>query len=109
MKFCEKCGTQNDDDAVVCAVCGNSFQNGNDNVVKEESTLTKVAKAFMIVGTVLMSLYTFGIALAWCLPMTLSYCKKIKNGTPIGTGFKVCSLLFVSLIAGVLMLCETNN
>lgn len=68
--------------------------------------MKNIAKAFMIVGTVLTSLMGFLIPLAWCLPMTIHYCKKVKNGEPVSIGFKVCTLLFVGQIAGILMLCD---
>ena len=49
------------------------------------------------------------IPLAWILPMTISVSKKLKNNQPIGVGFKVCTLLFVSMISGILLLCRTEN
>ena len=70
----------------------------------KETTLQTVAKIFMIISTVLMGFAI--IPLAWCIPMTVIYCRKIKNGEPVGLGFKICSLLFVSLIAGILMLID---
>lgn len=73
----------------------------------QPSGLATAAKVFMILGTIIMGLYL--IPLAWCLPMTISYCKKLKTGQPISTGFKVCCLLFVSLLGGIFMLCDKNN
>lgn len=73
----------------------------------QPSGLSVAAKVFMIISTVVYGLYI--IPLAWCLPMTISYSKKIKNGEPVSTGFKVCTLLFVNLIADILMLCDNNN
>ena len=74
---------------------------------QETSGLATAAKIFMIISTVIMGLYL--IPLAWCLPMTISYNKKIKNNQPIGIGFKICCLLFVSVPAGIFMLCDKNN
>ena len=74
-----------------------------------DNPLTTAAKVLMIIGTVVMAIYTLGIALAWCLPMTIAYSNSIKEGRPVSTGFKVCTLLFVSLVAGILMLCENSN
>ncbi len=73
------------------------------------SGITTAAKVFMILGTIATSLGGYLIPLAWCLPMTIVYFKKLKTGQPISTGFKVCSLLFVSLIGGILMLCDKDN
>ena len=111
MKYCTKCGKELFDEAVVCTGCGCAV--GNKEYVdpfapapKKESTLKLVAKVFMILGTVCMGFLI--LPLAWCLPMTLSYCKKIKNNEPISIGFKVCALLFVNTIAGILMLVDQD-
>lgn len=135
MKYCSKCGAEIFDEAVVCVKCGCLTQeqanpiyaqpvHGQPNEttpqpivvpypaqsvpVRRNGNATAI-KVFLILGTILMAIYTFCIALAWCLPMTLSYCKKIKRGETIGTGFKVCTLLFVSLLGGILMLCDNND
>jgi len=101
------------DDAVLCVKCGcptndytSFYEQDFDANPRSSSTITAI-KVFMIIGTVLMALMSYGIGLAWCIPMTISYYNKIKRGEPIGTAFKICTLLFVSLIAGVLMI--SNN
>ena len=33
----------------------------------------------------------------------------INEKKPVSVGFKVCTLLFVSLIAGILMLCDSDK
>ena len=49
------------------------------------------------------------IYLVWKIPMTVRYCRSTdKSGLSVGTGFKICSLLFVSMIAGILMLCDNE-
>ena len=106
MKYCAKCGAQMVDEAVVCTNCGCAAA---ANQPAKSSDLSTAAKVFMIIGTVVMGLSCYLIPLAWCIPMTISYCKKIKNGQPIGTGFKICSLLFVNMIAGILMLCDKEH
>lgn len=125
--FCPECGKsvdefapkeeKNDAPVIASAVADNSpaytampnLEAQKSNEPKQISGLKKAAKALMIVGTIIMSLCCYIIPLAWCLPMTLSYCKKIKNGEPISTKFKVCSLLFVSTVAGILMLCDHDD
>ncbi len=111
MKYCTKCGTQLYDEAVICTNCGcaTGFNNARSlSSGSKNEGLKTAAKVLMIVGTVFTSLYGFFIPLAWCLPMTLSYFKKVKNGEPVSTGFKVCSLLFVNTVAGILMLCDNG-
>jgi hypothetical protein len=49
------------------------------------------------------------LALAWRIPMTVHVFRSRANGTPIGTGFKVCTLLFVSFIGGILLLIDKSN
>ena len=116
MKFCNKCGQQLADDAAFCNVCGNAMNSAPENPAptyappvqqKEESGLAKAAKILMIISTVVMGLYL--IPLAWCLPMTISYCKKLKNNEPVSMAFKICTLLFVNTISGILMLCDKDN
>ena len=115
MKYCSKCGTQLVDEAVVCTGCGcavgsvPSVAPATVAVAEEtkSSGLTTAAKVFMVLGTVIMGFYL--LPLAWCIPMTVSYFKKVKNNQPISTGFKVCSLLFVSVLGGIFMLCDKDN
>ena len=71
---------------------------------KKERDLLTVGWAFMVVGTVILGLAI--IPLAWCLPMTIIARQKIKKGQELGVGFKVCTLLFVNLVAGILLLCD---
>ena len=41
--------------------------------------------------------------------MTVHYFNAVKNGEKLTTGFKVCTLLFVSLVAGIVMLCDEKH
>ena len=84
-----------------------TFDNLSEIPTVELSPLKIIAKIFMIIGTAVSGLYI--LPLAWCLPMTLVYCHKIKKGKPISVGFKVCSLIFVSLVGGILMLCDDDK
>ena len=112
MKYCVKCGTELSDDAAFCSKCGNAMGSGTTAKSEPFSPSTKasfrnVAKILMIVSTVLWSL-CYLIPLAWCLPMTLSYIRRINNGEQVSLEFKICSLIFVSPIAGVFMLLDTE-
>ncbi len=80
----------------------NQFQAVDDN-----STLATVVKIFMIIGCVAQGWMI--IPLAWCLPMTISVFKSLKTGRPIGMGMKICTLLFVSLVSGVCLLCMKDD
>ncbi|MGN1040819.1 MAG: zinc-ribbon domain-containing protein [Candidatus Fimimonas sp.] len=107
MKYCTHCGAEVLDEAVVCVHCGCKIDDAKKS--SDNSTMATLVKIFMILGTILMGLSTFFIGLAWCIPMTVSVCKKLENHEPIGTGLKVCSLLFVSMVAGILMLCMNED
>ena len=113
MKFCTKCGTQLVDEAIVCTGCGCAVGSTPAPAPatfveeKKNSGLSTAAKVFMVLGTVIMGIYI--IPLAWCIPMTVSYFRKVKNNRPVSTGFKVCSLLFVSVLGGIFMLCDKDN
>lgn len=110
MKFCTKCGKEMVDEAVVCPSCGCSVETekkeapagngGNDG-------LGVAAKVFLILGCVAQGWLL--LPLAWCLPITISICNKMKANQPVGTGLKVCALLFVNLIGGILLLCRSDE
>ncbi len=75
----------------------------NTNVQpKKRSTMQTLALVFMILGTV--GIGWMLVPLAWCIPMTVSYAKKTKNGEHVGVGFKVASLILVSMLGGIFML-----
>lgn len=111
MKYCTKCGAQIHDDAVVCVSCGcpTTPTATTENVAPKTSGLKTAAMILMIVGTIINGLTGFLIPLIWCLPMTLSYCNKVKRGEPVSLGFKICSLLFVSMVGGILMICDSDK
>jgi len=109
MKYCQSCGAEIHENAVVCTKCGCSVsgaekgkegKGGNDG-------LAVASKIFLILGCVAQGWLL--IPLAWCLPITISVCNRMKNGEPVGTGLKVCSLLFVNLIGGILLLCRSDE
>ena len=110
MKYCTICGAEIADEAVVCVHCGCAVQPLNTNVSTntETSALKIVAKVFMIIGCV-ASAFFFLFPLAWTIPMTVSYCRSIENRQPVSVGFKVCTLIFVNAVAGILMLCDNDS
>ncbi len=106
MKFCQKCGKEIMDEAVICPGCGCSIvkekkgSSGNDG-------LAVASKIFLILGCVAQGWLL--LPLAWCLPIAISICNKMKNNEPVGVGLKVCALLFVNLIGGILLLCRSDD
>lgn len=137
-KYCIHCGNQILNEAVLCPKCGcsvgKSKKNNNISDSDKSRVLKLAVKIFMLVAVgscvvngigVLLSSgwFAFGVGrfefshriltsvvpIAWILPMTIHYFKATKNNQPISMGFKVCTLIFVSFIAGILMLCDNNN
>ena len=73
--------------------------------------LITAIKVFMILSCVFSSFFLF-IPLLWTVPMTVIAIKKLENRQPLGVAFKICTLLFVGIIPGILMLVlndEVNN
>lgn len=113
MKYCTKCGAEILDDATFCVKCGSAIDdtqttstNAAENAKpqKKDDTLKTVAKVFMLISCI--STGTMLLPLLWTVPMTMKYWNDVKYGRPTGTGFKICTILFVNTIAGILMLCD---
>lgn len=107
MKFCEKCGKQIADEAIICPGCGCAVASvkkaencGNDG-------LAIASKIFLVLGCIAQGWLL--IPLAWCLPISISICNRMKRGEAVGTGLKICALLFVNMISGILLLCRSDD
>lgn len=136
MKYCQYCGGEIHDEAVICIHCGRAIENKPARAKNGSDTLLTVAKVFMIIACVagpavgllygsifliaaigetamlvpaILTIVFCCVPLAWTLPMTLTVSRKIKAREPIGTALKVCALLFVSLISGILLLCHNDE
>lgn len=99
--------------------CGNTadafgkVQYGNAN--RSQSVYDYQLRIYALMGIIMMTVafwvgIIYWIPLCWVVPMTVVYNNSI-NGMrpPVGVAFKICALLFASLIAGILMLCDNNN
>ena len=108
MKYCTRCGTQLVDEAVVCIGCGCAVGPLQYYVpqVKRHSGWSTAAKVLMVLGTIFMGIYI--IPLAWCIPMTVVYFKKIKYNQPVNTSFAIWTMLFVSLLGGIFIICDNE-
>lgn len=113
MKYCTYCGNELLDEAIICPKCGcptEIYQSSkeNQNITSSQNS-QNVINIFYILGCILTGIITYFIGFAWTIPMTIIYFKKVKNNEQISIAFKVCSLIFVSQIAGIIMLCEKNK
>lgn len=133
MKCCVYCGKEiEDNDAIYCPYCGNKtddIKDFNETSYNYGSSTQTAAKIFMIIGCVATVLNAFLnsvnifnaftinyvtfivslIPLIWKIPMTVFYFKATNHSRYTSTAFKVCTLLFVNLIAGILMLCDKSD
>ncbi len=121
MKYCGNCGTALPDEANACSMCGTFTNTASANTAaapaptpapaaapaKADSGLVVAVKVLLILAVVAQGWML--IPLAWCIPMTVSYFNAIKEGRPVSIALKVCTLIFVSQIAGILMLCDQEH
>ena len=104
--YCPTCGAEINDAAVVCVHCGCEVKKPAPAKAKDDTMLT-IVKIFLIIGCV--SIGWLLVPLAWCIPMTVKAFRCMKEHIPMTTGFKVCVLIFVNLIAGIIMLCVDDE
>lgn len=103
MKYCTHCGAEIMDEAVVCVKCGcQTEQAATKAKTKHNETIKTLALVFLILGCI-SGACCFLIPLAWCLPMTLAIKRKLDNNEPIDVALKVCTILFVNVVAGILL------
>ncbi len=126
MKYCTHCGAQLEDDDMFCSACGKPVAatptdgtNGNPYAstgepwsfgVNDEEGQTGVetaAEIFMVISCVICAFSL--LALAWNIPMTVHVFRCVKKHRRIGIAFKICTLIFVSLIGGILLLCRNEH
>jgi len=105
MKYCTHCGAEVHEQAVICVKCGCRIA-ADPVQVEKDDTMSTVIKIFLILGCIAQG--AFLLPLAWCIPITVNIFRKLKENTPISTGLKVCTLLFVNMIAGICLLCKED-
>ena len=115
MKYCTKCGASMEDDALFCPKCGAKTEGeskavelepspkaGSSKIKKREDSLMTVALVFCIISCVLTGFAL--IPLCWMIPLTVVLYNKIQNKEPISIALKIVILIFVSLVAGILLI-----
>ena len=107
MRYCSHCGKEIMDAAVICVHCGCPVNNSPVAVTNRSHGMETAVKVFMVLSSI--SICWLIIPLAWCIPMTISVFRKYRDGQPVSTGFKICVLLFVGIIPGILMLCMSEQ
>ena len=112
MKYCVHCGAEIHEEAVICVKCGRSVECSKPTVVapvssRGDDTMIIVVKVFLILGCISQGWLI--IPLAWCLPITISIFKALREKRSISTGMKICALIFVNMIAGICLLCMNDE
>ena len=120
--YCHHCGKEVENGNNFCPYCGAIQDRYSDDYRYEErkdeyeesknssskaaseaqSGLDLAVKIFMVLSCV-----AFGFAvipLIWMVPMTIHAFHKADNNEEYGTAFSVCSLIFVDVVAGILMI-----
>lgn len=127
MKYCSHCGEQIMSEAVICPKCGCMVRDvslmESYKSYKQPNGLQTAAKVLMIINCVLGGLLWLwlllligsgsliyviivGVLFGLSIDMTIKYFKLTEEEKEIKTSFKLVTLIFVSLIAGILMLCD---
>lgn len=109
MKYCSHCGKELLDEAVVCPSCGCKVASSSSTPIIEEEDkkiFKLIIKVFMVLGCIASGWAL--IPLLWTIPMTNHVFKKLNANEPIGVGFKICVLLFVNIVAGIMLLCMSE-
>lgn len=75
-------------------------------------TVIKIFLGLGVAAKVLLAIADspiYFISLLWMVPMVIYSFNAISNNEQVGVGFKICVLLFVSTIGGILMLCDSGE
>ena len=128
MKYCSHCGKELMDEAIICPGCGCAVEGVRNKTYARNNNdgLLTAAKVFMIIicaiyvllGFIYIIIYSeygygasgivYWLPLVWAIPMTVNLSNAIAEKRPISVAFKVCTLLFVSIISGILLLCVND-
>ena len=76
-------------------------------VEEKDKTLRLINFIFCIIS--LVATCWAVIPLAWMIPMTVHSWGIYKGTKPNTTGFGVCTLIFVTLVGGILLLCSKKD
>ena len=129
MKYCVKCGAELFDEAVICVKCGCPCDPGYFEKTKKKKSwylngIQTAAYVFCLINifaeiiliNVIVALFAemaflalYVIPLCVMFPLVIIWCYRVQNEKKVGVGLKVCILIFVSLIAGILLLCEEEK
>ena len=105
MKYCSHCGKELLDEAVICPSCGCKAAQNSNLSDENKKIMVLLIKIFMLLGCIVVGLTGMLLPFAWTIPMTIYLWNKLDKNEPVGMAFKICTLIFCSLVAGILLLC----
>ena len=105
-RYCPYCGKEVHPEAVICVNCGCSLRSLSTSSGEISDAVKVAIKVFMILGTITLAFAI--IPLIWCIPMYSKVNRYLEGEETLTIGFKVCVLLFVSFIAGIILLVQDN-
>lgn len=129
--FCSYCGKENNEKSSFCVYCGkrlekrinkdieaNAQVDTNNNIAKANSdikyevsgsneTLRILAFIFNLLATIGFGLLL--IPLSWMIPMTVHSWGVYKGKKANTIAFGVCTLIFLNLVSGILLLCAKHE
>ena len=108
-KTCPSCDAEMPSKFPICTNCGYSFKSEKqlfvfNNSVTDPSPLQIISLALMIIISLILAFCFFFIPLLWCLPMTIYYANNIRKQKSTHIAFKICTIIFVGIIPGIVML-----
>lgn len=105
MKFCTKCGAQNEDGLAFCSSCGASLNGEVAGEKKPFDVLALLGMIFGIASLVFCWTYGFGVlcGIAGLIMSSMSRKKGPKNG--MSTAGLICSIIGIILGAILLVVC----
>ena len=127
--YCWKCGAPLKEGVPYCTSCGCAVKGEEPKKAcddpKKNRSLIKASIAFLILACVgciislIAGIYLVvlvgwvtkaieyiatGASILWTLPMTIVYIHQTQNHKPVSLAFKVCTIIFASRVAGIIML-----
>lgn len=131
--FCPQCGKENADGAQFCVQCGNALKQADTAPAQPQQQtasapvqpqpvpaqaatypMTKQDETLRLINFILCILSCIAICwavipLAWTIPMTVHSWGIYKGTKPNTTAFGVCTLIFVNIIGGILLLISNKD
>lgn len=90
-------------------MANSDYNSGKASAVKFFMVLSCIASVVGGIAAIAVENVTGGVimlvSLVWTIPMTIYASRRLNAHQYIGAGFKICTLLFHNLIAGIILLC----